>query len=123
MDLRSVESLPYVPPVHGGKWERLAPDAAGLDKPGDAQPAQVPRHERLAEPDALDQLGDRGLALGEPLDDPQAVHVGEGLVDDAQRAELVGLVERRRDGRANVRGRWGQAGRSDRETVRGVARA
>ena len=51
----------------------------------------MPRHERLAEPDALDQLGHRRFALGEPLDDPQTIHVGERLVHDAQGAEVARL--------------------------------
>src|SRR5262245_26793406 len=68
----------------------------------------MPRHERLAEPDPLDQLRHGRLALGEALDDPQPVHVGEGLVDDAQGAELLGLVHDGRDGRSEVRGGWGQ---------------
>ena len=82
----------------------LAADAPGLDEAGDAEPAEVPRHERLAQPDPLDELGDGGLALGEALDDAQAVHVGEGLVDEAQGAQVLGLVDDGRDGRADVRG-------------------
>ena len=73
-------------------------------RPATPEPAEVPRDERLAEPDPLDELGDGRLALGEALDDPQAVHVGERLVDDAQRAQVVGLVDDGRDGRADVRG-------------------
>src|SRR6185503_16253708 len=86
----------------------LAADAARLDEPGDPEPAEMPRDERLAEPDALDELGDGRLTLGEALDDPQPVHVGEGLVDEADRAQLVGLVDDGRDGRADVRWGWGQ---------------
>ena len=45
---------------------------------------------------------------GEAVDDPEAVDVGEGLVDDPQLAELVGLVDDRRNGRSDSGGRRGQ---------------
>ena len=82
----------------------LAADASRLDEAGNPESPQVPRHEGLAQPDPLDELGDRCLTLGETLDDPQAIHVREGLVDEAQRAEVFGLVDDGRDGRADVRG-------------------
>ena len=82
----------------------LATDATGLDEAGDPEPPEMPRDKRLAQPDALDELGDRGLSLGEALDDSQAIHVREGLVDEAQRAQVFGLVDDGRDGRADVRG-------------------
>ena len=78
------------------------------------EPAEVPRHERLAEPDPLDELGDGRLALGEALHDPQPVHVGERLVDEAQGAQLVGLVDDGGEGRADVGRGWGQDASSDR---------
>jgi len=57
----------------------------------------VPRDERLAQADLVDELGDGRLALGEPADDPEPVDVGQGLVDEAYRAEVLGLVDDRRD--------------------------
>ena len=60
--------------------------------------------ERLRQPDVVDELGDRRLALGEPAHDAQAVHVGEGLVEGAQLAQVSGwrtidaMVERIRAG-------------------------
>src|SRR5215216_3076890 len=68
----------------------------------------MPRDERLAEPDALDELRDRRLTLGKALDDPEPVDVGERLVDEAQGPQLLGLVHDGRDCRAEVRGRGGQ---------------
>ena len=47
---------------------------------------------------------DRGLAVGEAPDDAQPVHVGEGLVERAQVAQVVGLEDDRRDGRADAGG-------------------
>lgn len=82
----------------------LATHASRLDEPGDAEPPEVPRHEGLAQSDPLDELGDGGLTLGEALDDSEAIHVREGLVDEAQRAQVLGLVDDGRDGRADVRG-------------------
>ncbi len=54
------------------------------------------RDERLAEPDVLDQLGDRGLAIGEPAHDAQPVDVGHDLVEGTQLAQVVGLDRRPR---------------------------
>ena len=84
----------------------LAADAPRVDEPGCPESAQVPRDERLAQADPFDQLGHAGLALREALDDPQPIHVRKGLVDDADRAQLVGLVDDGRNGRADVR--WGR---------------
>ena len=75
--------------------QRLAPAAAGLDEAGGAEPADVPADERLRQPDVVHELRHAGLAPGEPLHDAQAVHVGERLVDDAQLAEVIGLVDDR----------------------------
>ena len=52
----------------------------------------------------VDQLGHGGLALGEAADDPEPVHVGQRLVDEADRAQVVRLVDDRRDGRADAGG-------------------
>jgi hypothetical protein len=45
----------------------------------------------------VDELGHGRLALGEPANDPEAVHVGQGLVDEADRTEVLGLVDDGRD--------------------------
>jgi hypothetical protein len=82
----------------------LAANASGLDEAGDPEATEMPRHEGLAQPDALDELGYGCLALGEALDDSQAIHVREGLVDEAQGAQVLGLVDDGRDGRADVCG-------------------
>ena len=61
-------------------------------------------------PTCVDELGDRRLGLGEPLDDPQPVHVSEGLVDEAA-ARAARRAGRRRTrwccGRGQVRGTGG----------------
>jgi hypothetical protein len=64
----------------------------------------VPADQGLGEPDLLDQIGDRCVAVREALDDAEPIDVGECLVDDPQLAELVGLVDDRCDGRANPGG-------------------
>lgn len=64
----------------------------------------MPRDKGLAEADVVDELGDRRLALGEPADDPEPVDVGQGLVDEADGAEVVGLVDDGGDGRADAGG-------------------
>jgi hypothetical protein len=90
--------------------ERLASPAAGLDESGGPQPAEVPADERLAEPDVLDEIRDRCVAAGEASDEAEAVHVGERPMDDSQLAEILGLVDDRRQGRADSGGRGGQGG-------------
>jgi hypothetical protein len=57
-----------------------------------------------------DELCDRRLSLGEAADDPQPVDVGEGLVDEAQLAQVAGLDDGGRDRRANPGRRGGQGG-------------
>ena len=49
----------------GEPAERLAADPAGRHEAGGAEPADVPRDERLGQPDLGDELGDRRLADGE----------------------------------------------------------
>jgi hypothetical protein len=68
----------------------------------------VPTDERLGQADLLDQIGHRRVPIGEALDDPESVDVGERLVDDPQLTELVGLVDDGRDGRADSGGGGGQ---------------
>src|SRR6185295_17217780 len=71
--------------------DRLAADAARLDQAGDAESLEVMAHERLAEPDMGDELGHAGLAVCEATHDAQPIHVGQGLVEGAQLAQIVGL--------------------------------
>ena len=47
------------------------------------------------EPDVRDELADRGVALGQALDDAQPVDVGEGLVERPQVAQVIGLDDDR----------------------------
>jgi hypothetical protein len=70
----------------------------------------VPRHERLRQPDLRDELRHGRFAVRQPADDPQAVDVSEGLVDEAQLTQLVGLEDRVGDGAANVGARGAQSG-------------
>jgi hypothetical protein len=72
----------------------------------------VPRDERLREPDLGDELGHGGLRNGKGTDDPQAVDVGERLVDETQLAQLVGLEDGVGDRAANAGGRRTQGERS-----------
>ena len=88
--------------------DRLAADPAGRHEARGAEPAEVPRDERLGQADLGDELGDARLAVGEAADDPQPVHVGEGLVDEAQLAQVVGLDDGGRDRRADAGGRGDQ---------------
>ena len=53
----------------------------------------MPADEWLREPNVLDEVGHAGVAAGEPLDDPQSVDVGQGLVDEAELSQLLGLVD------------------------------
>ena len=64
----------------------------------------MPADERLREPDLLDQIGDGCVAIREALNDAEPIDVGECLVDDPQLAELVGLVDDRRNGRTDSGG-------------------
>jgi hypothetical protein len=63
----------------------------------------MPRHERLRQPHLRDELGDRRLAVRQATDDPEAVDVSQGLVDQAQLAQLLGLEDGLGDRAANVR--------------------
>jgi hypothetical protein len=72
----------------------------------------VPADERLRQPDFLDEISNRCVAIREALDDAEPIDVGECLVDDPEFAELVGLVDDRRDGRTDPGGRRGQGGDS-----------
>ena len=68
----------------------------------------MPADEWLGEPDFLDQIGDRSVAVREAFDDAEPIDVRERLVDDAQLAQLVGLVDNGSNGRANTGGGGGQ---------------
>jgi hypothetical protein len=77
--------------------DRLTPLSSGLDDSGGPQATEMPRNERLGQPDVGDQLRDGGLALGQTTDDAQAVHVGHHLVESTQLAELFWLGDGRGD--------------------------
>jgi hypothetical protein len=50
----------------------------------------------------LDELRDRGGTGRQALDDPQPVDIGQGTVEQSDLAQLVGLVDDGRDGRADA---------------------
>ena len=64
----------------------------------------MPADQGLAQADVLDELRDVGRPVGQAPDDAQAVDVGEGLVEAADRTQVVGLVDNRREGRADAGG-------------------
>ncbi len=68
----------------------------------------MPRHKRLGQPDLGDKLGDGRLGGRETADDPEPVDVGEGFVDEAQLAQLVGLEDGVRERAADASGRGAQ---------------
>lgn len=68
----------------------------------------MPRHERLRQPDLGDELGDGCLGGRQAADDPKAVDVGKGLVNEAQLAQLVGLEDGVRERAADAGGRGAQ---------------
>jgi hypothetical protein len=53
--------------------------------------------------------------LGETLDDPEAVDVRQGLVEETHLTEDIRLVDDGRDGGADPGGRWAQGGSSELE--------
>ncbi|MFL5681178.1 MAG: hypothetical protein ACJ77B_11325 [Chloroflexota bacterium] len=61
----------------------------------------MPADEGLRQPDVLDQVANRRMARREAADDPEAVDIGEGLVDDPQLAEVIRLVDDRGERRAD----------------------
>jgi hypothetical protein len=102
----------------------LASGPSRDDEAGFAEATEVVAHEGLAEPDVVDQLADAGRAVGQPAHDAQPVHVGEGLVEDADLAEVVRLVDDRGDRAADPGGRGAQLGSDPaRPTSRVAARS
>jgi len=72
-------------PVPVERAPHLAADANGLHHTRAAQPAKVPREERLRQAQPYGELGHGVLALrGEQLEDPEARVVAEGSVVRAQ---------------------------------------
>jgi hypothetical protein len=78
----------------------------------------MPADERLRQAGVVDELGHTGRPLGEPSHDPQAIHVGQGLVDDLQVAQIVGLVDDRGQRRADS-GRGGTQGMPPAPSING----
>ena len=62
----------------------------------------MPGHERLRQPDLLDEVGNAGVGLGETPDDPQPVDVGECLVDESELSEILRLEDGVGDRAADV---------------------
>jgi hypothetical protein len=90
--------------------ERLAPDPARRHEPGGPQSPDMPRDERLRQADLGDELCDRGLGDREGPDDPEAVDVGQRLVDETQLAQLLRLEDGVGDRAADAGGRGAQGG-------------
>jgi len=84
--------------------EDLAADPPGLDDSGGLEARHVPAHERLTEPDGLDQIAYGSPPFGQPPHDAEAIHVRKRLVENAQLPQIVGLVDDRCDGCPDVRG-------------------
>jgi hypothetical protein len=84
--------------------EDLAAGAPGLDEAGGLEAADVPADQRLAEADRVDEVADGGRALDQAANDAQPVHIGQSLVEDPKLAQIVGLIDDRGDGAADVRG-------------------
>jgi hypothetical protein len=87
----------------------LASLALGRDKAGVAEPLDVMRDERLRKPDVVDEIGDRRVAVGQPPDDAEPVHVGERLVECPDAPQVIRLVDERGDGAADPGGGWRQS--------------
>jgi hypothetical protein len=86
----------------------LAAPAARLDDTRRAEPAEMPRDERLRQADVGDQLGDGGVTVGKPADDAKTIDVGHDLVEGTQLAQVVGLDDGRGDRAADPGGRGRQ---------------
>jgi hypothetical protein len=78
----------------------------------------MPRDQRLGQADLGDELGHGRFGAGKGANDPEAVHVGQRLVDQAQLAQLFGLEDGVGDRAANARRRGAQGFRSNCINVR-----
>jgi hypothetical protein len=76
--------------------DRLPAAPPRRDESRGPQSTEMPAHERLRQADVLDQVGHGRRTLGQPLDDAQPVDVSERLVEAPQVAQVVGLVDDRR---------------------------
>ena len=99
--------LARTPPRGGGRSSR-GPGAGSRRRrpPGGGRGATTTSGWR--EPTWAMSSRDGRLALGQPADDAQAVHVGHDLVERAQLAQVVGLGDGRGDGAADSGGGGGQ---------------
>lgn len=70
--------------------------------------------ERLGQAHMGDELGDARFTLREAPHDPQAVHIGEGLVEGTKLSQVLGLEDDRGEGGSESSG-----GRQDLETPNG----
>jgi hypothetical protein len=68
----------------------------------------VPAHEGLRQADVLDEVRHARVAVRQALDDPEAIDVGQGLVDEAELAQLLRLVDDGRDGGPDPGAGWAQ---------------
>jgi hypothetical protein len=91
----------------------LAAVALGRDEAGVAEPLDMVRHERLGQSDVLDEVGDGRVAARQTSDDAEPVHVGQRLVEGPDAAQVVRLIDERRDRAADPGGR----GRQDRSSA------
>ena len=66
--------------------------------------------QRLRQSNMGDQLRDAGLAVSKSPDNPQAIDVGQGLVEGPEFAQVLGLEDDRSNGRAEMRWGGGQSG-------------
>ncbi len=76
----------------------LAAGPAGLDESGDAQPPQVPRHERLTEIDVVHEVRHSAIALAEALQHAQPGGVSQRLVNDRHSLQVSRWIGQACDG-------------------------
>ena len=93
----------------------LAPVALGRDETGVAKTLDMMGDERLGQSDVLDEVADGRGAARQAADDAEAIDVGQRLVERAQAAEVLGLLDERGD-RAADPGRGRGQGCTLRET-------
>jgi hypothetical protein len=68
----------------------------------------MPTHEWLRQSDVRDKIPHACVAFGKPAHDPQPVHVGQGLVNDFELTQVVGLIDDRGQRRADPSRGWTQ---------------